>query len=315
VSFSLWVVALGLFQALADIYPQDLEARLEVLRKSMVTADAFIRTDHHVVPFWQSETLTLRHRRLQEGDRASLWTYLDWMLSASSNAAASMVTREILLMVRYGRYPVGQSDIKALFESTGKQELSRMLIRGLQEPVTRNGLSLNDFRQGGAFTREGKRRVPGTTSRATPRELIRFLLRLEQGRMVDRFSSTEMKRLLYMTQRRIRYAWSPALDDAAVYFKSGSLYRCKPEPGFTCGDYQGNVLNMLNSVAILESPAAERRLFYMVAVMSNVLRKNAAVMHQTLATRLHRLMETFHTKQLPDSKPSPVDKSGHPSRQ
>jgi hypothetical protein len=31
-----------------------------------------------------------------------------------------------------------------------------------------------------------------------------------------------------------------------------------------------------------------------VVVMSNVLRKNSAVEHQTLATRLHRLIEGYH---------------------
>jgi hypothetical protein len=117
---------------------------------------------------------------------------------------------------------------------------------------------------------------------------------MEEGKLVDEFSSREIKRLLYMTERRIRYASSPALADAAVYFKSGSLYRCKPEPGFVCRKYQGNVDNLLNSVAIVEYPAGERRLYYMVVVMSNVLRKNSAVVHQTLATRLHRLIEVSH---------------------
>ena len=97
-----------------------------------------------------------------------------------------------------------------------------------------------------------------------------------------------------MTQGRIRYASSPALYNAAVYFKSGSLYKCKKEPNFKCGKYQGNVVNRLASLAIVESPAAERQLHYMVVVMSNVLRKNSAVAHQTLATRIHRLIESFH---------------------
>lgn len=125
---------------------------------------------------------------------------------------------------------------------------------------------------------------------------MQYLLRLEQGRLVDVFSSREIKRLIYMTERRIRYASSPALNDAAVYFKSGSLYRCKPEPDFVCRKYQGNVDNLLNSVAIVESPAGERRLYYLVVVMSNVLRKNSAVVHQTLATRIHRLLEAMHPR-------------------
>jgi hypothetical protein len=97
-----------------------------------------------------------------------------------------------------------------------------------------------------------------------------------------------------MTQRRIRFASSPVLKDAAVYFKSGSLYRCRPEPGFTCRKYEGNVENMMNSVAIVESPAGRFTLHYLVALMSNVPRKNSAVAHQTLATRLYRLIKSFH---------------------
>ena len=50
----------------------------------------------------------------------------------------------------------------------------------------------------------------------------------------------------------------------------------------------------MNSVAIVESPAGAPRLFYLVALMSNVLRKNSAVDHQTLATQIHRLIEKRH---------------------
>jgi len=114
---------------------------------------------------------------------------------------------------------------------------------------------------------------------------------LEQGRLVDDWSSLQIKRLMYMTQRRIRYASSPALNDAAVYFKSGSWYQCKPEEGYTCRKYQGNKRNLMNSVAIVESPAGAPRLFYMVTLTSNVLKKNSAVEHQTFATRLHRLLQ------------------------
>jgi hypothetical protein len=289
------LIALGLFQALADAYPDDIEARLAVLRNTVVTADGFIESDHHVVPFWEPGSLRVRYQKIKKGDRASLWTYLDWMLSASSNAAASMVIRELMLLVHFGKaYPVGDARARQFFENTSRKELSALLGRSLQDPVTRNGLDLEQLRQGSFFTWKGKQLVPGTTSYATPRELLRWLIKLEQGKLVDAFSSREIKRLLYMTQRRIRYASSPALADAAVYFKSGSLYKCQSEPDFKCGKYQGNILNMLNSVAIIEAPAAERRLYYMVVVMSNVLRKNSAVVHQALATRLHRMLEADH---------------------
>ena len=51
----------------------------------------------------------------------------------------------------------------------------------------------------------------------------------------------------------------------------------------------------MNSVAIVEWPAGKPKLFYLVAVTSNVLRKNSAVEHQTLATRLQRLIEARHS--------------------
>ena len=98
---------------------------------------------------------------------------------------------------------------------------------------------------------------------------------------MDQWSSLEIKRLLYMTARRIRYASSPALSDAAVYFKSGSLYRCKPEPGFTCEKYKGNVENIMNSVIIVEHPDGR---IYLLGLLSNVLKKNSAMEHQSLAT-------------------------------
>jgi hypothetical protein len=289
------LIALGIFQALADVYPNDIDTRLSILRNSVVTADEFIQWDHHVVPLWQPGDSRVRYPKIQMGDQASLWTYLDWMLSASSNAAASMVLKHLMLLVHYGAaYPVSDIEAQQFFKTTSKKELAALLVRALQDPVTRNGLDIAQLRQGSFFTRQGKRRVPGTTSYATPRELMRWLLKLEQGKLVDAFSSREIKRLLYMTQRRIRYASAPALAAAAVYFKSGSLYKCKAEPGFECKKYHGNVTNMLNSVAIIEAPAAERQLYYIVVVMSNVLRKNSAVVHQTLATRIHRMLEKYY---------------------
>ena len=287
------VVATALFQQLADLYPDDIAARERILRETQVVADSFIVSDSHAVPFWDGSRLA--HRPLRQGDAASLWTYLDWMLSASSNAAASMVLRETLLLAGAGRaYPLDKAQIDAFFRTHSRAELAARLGQALQGGIARNGLDPQALRQGGFFTQTGKARVPGSGSWATPRELMRWLLALEEGRIVDAWSSREIKRLLYMTQRRIRYASSPALDAAAVYFKSGSLFRCQPEPDFVCRKYQGNVENLLNSVAIVEHPAGKHRLHYLVVINSNVLRVNSAVAHQTLGTRLQRLLEQRH---------------------
>jgi hypothetical protein len=151
------------------------------------------------------------------------------------------------------------------------------------------------MRQGSFFTREGKRQVNGGgNSYATANQLLKLLVKMEQGELVDEFSSRQLKRLLYMTERRIRYASSPALANSAVYYKSGSLYKCKEEVGFKCGPYRGNVRNYMNSVAIVESPPEEGNLYYMVIVISNILRKNSAVEHQTLGTRIHRMLQEDH---------------------
>ena len=50
----------------------------------------------------------------------------------------------------------------------------------------------------------------------------------------------------------------------------------------------------MNSVAIVETPAGVGRLYYLVTLISNVLYKNSAVDHQTLATYIHRLIEADH---------------------
>ena len=288
------VVVLALFQALADTYPDDVDARKRVLKDTVVTADGFSQSDSHTVRIFDPKTRTLTRRPVQIGDRATLYEWLDWMLSPSSNSAAGMVMREAMLVRQFGTaYPPSEAEIKRFFDETPKSDLTALFDRTFYEPVTRNGLDLAMLRQGSFFTATGKQKVPGVgDSYGTARELMRYLLRMEQGRIVDVWSSREIKRLLYVTERRIRYASSPALADAAVYFKSGSLFECAQEPGFTCRPYAGNVKNYMNSTAIIESPAAGRKLYYMSTLVTNILRKNSAAEHQALATRLQQLIAT-----------------------
>jgi hypothetical protein len=302
------LVALGIFQALADTYPDDIDARREVLRNTIITADIFSVYDHHTVQMFDPETNRMFKRPIREGDQASLWTYLDWMMSPSSNSAAGMLQKHLILLAHYGKqYPPSAEEMERFFEETPRKELGEIFARAIQEPVTRNGLDLNALRQGSFFTHQGKRRVPGASSYATPRELLRFLLKMEQGKLVDVFSSREIKRLLYITERRIRYGSSGALRKSAVYFKSGSLYSCEPEPGFTCKKYHGNKRNYMNSAAIIETPAGQDRLYYMVTVLSNVLRKNSAVDHRDLARAVHaRLLAEHPPKPVPPGERPPA---------
>ncbi len=300
------VVALALFQGLADAWPDDVAKRTAVLRDTIVTADAFSQSDHHTVRFFDPATKTLARRTIRVGDTGSLYEYLDWMLSPSSNSAAGMVMREAMLLRRFGKdYPRPEAEIRRFFAETRKGDLTALFEQTFVDPIGRNGLDVNLLRQGSVFTHQGKAIVPGPgESYGSARELARYLLLLEEGRLVDAFSSREIKRLLYLTERRIRYAASPALAPAALYFKSGSLYECRPEPGYRCVDYAGNVKNYMNSVAIVEHPAGARRLHYVVTIVSNVLRRNSAGVHMAIATRLQRLMESLHPPAPPSGEAS-----------
>lgn len=296
------LVALAVFQTLADIYPGDLDARERVLRDTIITADAFSQYDHHVVPFYDVDTRKQHSRAIRVGDQGSLWEFLDWMMSASSNSAAAMVQKELIALAHFGaRYPVPAEEKAAFFADSSHAELGAIMRKAMDRALQQNGLDSEKIRQGSFFTRTGNRRVQVTNSYATPEQLARFLYRLEAGTLVDEFSSREIKRLMYMTQRRIRYASHPALNEAAVYFKSGSYYQCHGDGG--CPKYKGDKTNRLGSVAIVESPAGAPVHRYLVAVMSNVLSVNSAVAHQTLAMRIHRMIERAHPA--PETAPSP----------
>ena len=286
------LAATAFLQAVADRYGNDLEARWRLLRDTRIEADDVIVSDSHTVRRWDHAQEKLIRRPLKVGDPGSLFEFLDWMILPSSNAAASVVIRQAMLLNQFGAdYPLSNAEAASFFATQPPRQLSLLLERTLQQPITRNRFDLVSLRQGSLFTRRGKALVAGTTSRASAHELMKFLVRIEQGRVIDAFSSRIIKQLMYVTERRIRYAAAPALRDAAVYFKSGSLYQCKEETEFKCRKYRGNVLNLMHSVAIVESPANERRLHYIVVMMSNVLRKNSAADHAALASAIHGLIK------------------------
>jgi hypothetical protein len=67
-----------------------------------------------------------------------------------------------------------------------------------------------------------------------------------------------------------------------------------PEEGFVCKKYHGNKRNYMNSLALIETPAGQDRLFYMVTVLSNVLRRNSAQDHRDLARAIHEQLLADH---------------------
>lgn len=279
-------VLAGLFTELQRIYPDSFQKRQELLKTKFVRAGRWAISDSHTVPFFDPETKVLVKRTVQENDVFSLYEWADHMVSVSNNGAASVLWREVLLMRQFGKaYPaLTEEQATQFFKSTPKSTLQSLAVAVVNEPLLALGIPKEEWRLGSMFTHGAKSIIPGEGgSIGCPLGLIKFLAAMERGKIVDRESSLEMKRLLYMTDRRIRYGTSPRLVDAALYFKSGSLYKCKTEEGFECKKYSGNVENYMNSVAIVEHKDGT---VYLVALMSNVLKKNSNIDHQTLATRI-----------------------------
>jgi len=304
------VVALAWFQALADLFPNDVHARNRLLQETVVTADAFIQNDEHDVPVWHPGDPRVLRRPIALGDRANLWTWLDWMISASSNAAASEMMAHLVLLKHYGRAYDGSPEQAAAFWARGSGAAG-ILGNALMRSVRASGLDPGQLYQGSLFTRTGKARIPTSGSTSTPRGLLHYLVNMERGKLVDPWSSLQIKRLLYLTDVRIRYASQPALADSAVYFKSGSLYGCRSEPGFDCRKYHGNAKNYMNSIASVESEEDGKSLHYIAVVLSNVLRKDSTDVHRDLALGIHRAIEERHGVRpkpmlAPATEPSPA---------
>lgn len=310
------MVALGWFQALADLYPHDVKARQRLLHDTKVSADEFIVRDTHTVPFWSPGDPEYVRRPIALGDTANLYTWFDWMLSSSSNAAAAELEKELILLAHFGKaYPPSPKAAHAFLDGTPKAQLSSIFLETMKRGVTGSGLDPSQLRQGSFFTRTGKSRVPGVSSYASARELLRVMLLAEQGKLVDEWSSLKIKKLLYLTDKRIRYASTPVLWDYAVYFKSGSWYGCKPEKGFHCEKYMGNVRNFMNSVTMVESVDQKQKLDYISVVLSNVLRKNSSAAHRLLATQVQQLIQARHPLKDGEAKPQPSAEDilkGHP---
>ncbi len=286
------LIMAGLLDQLRRLHPDSIEERQRLLRETEVVADRFVVPNHHAIPVVAPDFASVAHRAVRVGDRFSLWEWLDHMVSPSSNAAASMVWKQVLLLDALGAdYPPTPEQEAAYFEEAGKPELIRRSVEVLERPSREAGLDHENFHVRTFFTRTASSVIPGQGSHSTPNGILRWLVKMEQGRLVDRWSSLEMKKMLYFTRRRYRYASSEALNDAAVYFKSGSLYRCKQEEGYECGQYRGNVMNLMHSVAIVESPReGNTPLVYLVSMMSNVLKVNSAWEHAVIAAEIEKLV-------------------------
>lgn len=280
------VVVAGLFNELQKIYPESFEKRQELLKNRLVKGGKWAVYDEHVVPVFDTVDKKMVRRTVRESDIFSLYEWVDHMLSASNNGAANVIWRETILMHVFGSGYTSLSEEEAdlYFSKISRSQLSELAVEVVNTPVNEAGITRDEWKLGSLFTGEAKKIVPGSGgSSASPYGLMKYLVALERGKIVDEPSSLEIKRLLYMTATRIRYASSWSLTNASVYFKSGSMYQCKQEEGYTCAKYMGNVSNYMNSVIIVEHPDGTT---YMVALMSNVLKKNSSSDHNALAARI-----------------------------
>lgn len=281
-------VVTALMCELENVYVDSVQARWDLLKSRVVKGGPFAVYDHHTIPEYDPETERYSRPQVNQQHEFTLYEWIDHMLSVSNNGAASVVWREAILMRVYGtKYPeLTREEAEAYFKNTSRGELRDLSKSVISEPLRDMGIGPDEFRVGTMFTRGASAIVPPEGGSAgSPRGLMKWLTALESGRVIDAPSSLEIKRLMYMTDRRIRYAHAPVLDSAAVYFKSGSLYGCIP--GTSCGKYKGNRMNYMNSVCIVEQPDGTR---YLVALMTNVLSRNSAYDHQLLATRIDKLI-------------------------
>lgn len=282
------LVIAGLFNEMQKIYPESFEKRQELLRNKSVRGGKWAVYDEHTVPVFDTASRKLVRRKVTENDVFTLYEWADHMLSASNNGAANVIWREAILMHVFGtKYPaLSEEEANAYFSTTPRSQLMELAVEVVNRPVNDAGIAREEWKLGSMFTGEAKKIIPGSGgSSASPFGLMKYLVALERGEIVDKPSSLEIKRLLYMTASRIRYASSASLTNAGVYFKSGSLYQCRQEEGYTCEKYMGNVSNYMNSVIIVEHPDGTT---YLVAMMSNVLKRNSAADHNALAAKIER---------------------------
>ncbi|WP_067147211.1 serine hydrolase [Pseudotamlana agarivorans] len=284
------VVLNAFFSELKKIYPDSWDKRTELMRDKRVASGIFGTGDHHTIPVYDIEKDRQVKRKVVASDVFSLYEWLDHMVSVSNNGAATVVFREVMLMNHFGKDYPKLTDEEALnyFKENRHDTLTNRAHRVINQPLRDIGISEDEWKLGGMFTHASAKYVgrKGGSS-ATPKGLMKFLVALEQGNIHDKESSLEMKRLIYLTDRRIRYAQSPKLKEAAVYFKSGSFYKCDRAKNPSCGDYQGNVFNYMNSVIIVEHPNGKK---YMVCLMTNVLNKNSAWEHLNLANKIDEII-------------------------
>ena len=293
----------ALFHTLAEVYP-DQAQRAEFLKSTVVKAGDWVTNESHKVPKWNAQLKRNDFSVINQNDEFRLSEWIDHAISASANGAGAVLWREAMLLRHFGKaYPIDAATRKAFFSTTPKLELSALARAVITEPLIDAGIDVNALQQGSSFTSAGKQKVPGTVSYASSRELARLLFRIEQGRLVDQWSSLQMKKYMYLSKRRYRYAYAPELNDQAIFFKSGSLYSCRILAAgevSKCGKYMGDKQNLMNSAAVIEGQG-EGASKYIAVLMSDVREVNSAWDHSRIGAATHQMIKTGKPQQLKEN--------------
>ena len=184
----------ALFHALAEAFP-DTEDRARVLRESVSPAGTWVSNEIHKVPKWDEKSRRNFHSIIVPSDEFRLSEWLDHAISASANGAGSIIWREAMLIRHFGaEYPKSFEESERFFKETPKKELAELAQALVTEPLAAAGIDTTSLQQGSFWTTNSKNKVPGRISFATSRELARLVFRIEEGRLVDSWSSLQMKK-------------------------------------------------------------------------------------------------------------------------
>ncbi len=163
-----------------------------LLRNKSVKAGVWGLTDEHTIPIYNIETNKLVKRQVIASDVFTLFEWADHMMSVSNNGAASILWREVLLMAAFGdKYPdLTQEDADAYFKNTPRKELTDLGNDVVNLPLRDLGITHDEWRLGSFFTRGANTYVGDKGgSIGTPLGLMKFLIQLEQGNVIDEQSS------------------------------------------------------------------------------------------------------------------------------
>jgi hypothetical protein len=290
----------ALFHALAQAFPNT-EDRADVLMSAELSAADWIDREIHKVPKWDTSLNKNTFSVLQQNEIFRLSEWVDHAISASANGAGSVIWREAMLLSHFGKaYPISNEARQQFFKETSQTQLAALARKVITDPLTNANINTDALQQGSFFTASSKQKVAGIMSYESTRELARVLFRIEQGKLVDQWSSLQMKKFLYMTKRRYRYSFAPELAEQAIFFKSGSLYSCQKIEGEQCGKYMGNKQNLMNSIAVIEEKR-DQDPKYIATLMSNVLGVNSAWDHSRIGAATDKMIRTGKSQTLKEN--------------